>query len=144
MHIIRLRGPWRWEVVEQIAPAEPAAVSSGRQHQPADWADILGGSFRGAVRYRRVFHEPTGLEPDQRVWLVVTGVRSHAKVELDGQLLGEAQGDKPAEFPIAAHLRPTCELAITVTHGDIDNPHPGGLVGEVHLAIQTVKPRPID
>ncbi len=144
MHIIRLRGPWQFEVVEQIAPLGPVANSAGKQHQPADWSDILGAEFRGTVRYRRIFHEPSGLEPDQGVWLVVTRVRSHAKVELDGVLLGEVHGDEPAEFPIATRLRPTCELVITVTHDDSSDPHPGGLVGEVQLAIQTVRPRPID
>lgn len=143
-HIIRLRGPWQWEIVRQTAPDEPVATRSGRQHQPADWGDMLGTDFRGTVRYRRVFHQPTGLETGQGVWLVVTVVRSHAMVELDGESLGEVHGDEPAEFPIGALLRPTCKLAIAVTHDDIDNPQPGGLVGEVHLAIQTVKPRPID
>lgn len=144
MHIIRLRGPWQYEVALQTAPAAPVASPVGKQQQPADWGDILGTDFRGTVRYRRIFHEPTGLEPDQGVWLVVTAVRSHAKVELDGEPLGEVHGDQLAEFPIATRLRPTCELVITVTHDDIGDPQPGGLVGEVHLAIQTVRPRPID
>jgi hypothetical protein len=144
MHIIRLRGPWQYEVIEQIAPAAPLAALAGKQQQPADWGEILGADFRGTVRYRRVFHEPTGLEAGQGVWLVVTAVRSHAKVELDGQRLGESCGDEPAEFPIAGRLRPTCELVITVTHDLASDSQPGGLVGEVHLAIQTVRPRPVD
>lgn len=144
MHIIRLRGPWQYEVVEQFTPAVPVAIPAGKQQQPADWSEILGPDFRGTVRYRRIFHQPTGLEAGQEVWLVVTRVRSHAKVELDGKPLGEAQGGELAEFPIASMLRPTCELAITVTHDDPADSQPGGLVGEVHLAIQTVRPRPID
>ena len=144
MHIIRLRGPWQWEVVDQTAPAQSAATRSGRQRQPAEWGEILGPDFRGTLRYRRVFHQPTGLEAGQQVWLVVTAVRSHAKVELDGEPLGEVHGDEPVEFAIAPLLRPTCKLEITVTHDDLGDPQPGGLVGEVHVAIQTVKPRPLD
>lgn len=61
MHQIRLAGPW------ELTPLEPPGPSR-RIRLPADWAEIAQ-SGEQRVRLRRSFHKPTGLEPDDRVFL---------------------------------------------------------------------------
>lgn len=146
MHEIRLRGPWDYEVLEpalgetgEHGPRNPA----GKQKLPSDWSEPLGSDFRGRVAYRRRFHAPTGLEEDQEVWLAVTGIRSHGKVELNGTVLGEVERESQVRFPVAALLKTFNLLTIEVTHG-IAEAMAGGIVGEVLLEIQTVRPRPSD
>jgi hypothetical protein len=41
----------------------------------------------GATRWSRVFHRPTGLEPDDALWLVIAGLPENAAVSLNGQPL---------------------------------------------------------
>ena len=87
MHTIRLRGPWQLEPVfryvlradggyDRLADGLPAAA---RMQVPADWSAALGGDFLGRVRYVRTFNSPPGLQPDERVWLVVEPQRSAAR-----------------------------------------------------------------
>ena len=151
MHFIRLRGPWRYEVLERLA-GDPSLPSEGKQKLPADWSATLGTDFRGAVSYRRTFHQPTGLEPGQEVWLSIESLTSSAAVTLNGHDLpacpfaAERQdGEPPPPYRHEVHdlLLPTSELTIDVTH-PVDAPEPGGLTGLVQLEIQTVRPRPID
>lgn len=141
MHFIRLRGPWRLEVLEQVAGA--STVRKAKQHLPADWSEILGTDFRGTVRYRRVFHEPTGLEPGQEVWLSIAGVASHAAITLNGHACGLAASGDEWRHEIRELLLPTSELIIDITHPATAEGI-GGLTGLVQLEIQTVRPRPVD
>lgn len=152
MHSIRLRGPWRYEVLERRNLAgEPFAGDlppPGKQKMPANWADTLGGDFFGTVRYTRTFHQPTGLEQGQGVWLVVEGASSRASVTLNDTTLSAAcvfaAGDgEPLRWPIEHLLLPTNQLIIDVEHLPTDTGI-GGLTGEVRLEIQTVRPRPVD
>jgi hypothetical protein len=146
MHFIRLRGPWRLEVLEQLAGA--STVRECKQHLPADWSEVLGHDFRGTVRYRRVFHEPTGLEPGQQVWLSIEGLATSATISLNGTQLpphGQGEGGQRSEWrhEIRELLLPNSELIIDVTHPATAE-GPGGLTGLVQLEIQTVRPRPVD
>ncbi|RIK86710.1 MAG: hypothetical protein DCC67_02540 [Planctomycetota bacterium] len=54
-HSIRLRDPWL---------CEPTA--------------------EGGLRWTRAFHRPTGLEPDDDLWLVVSGLPAEAEVRVNG------------------------------------------------------------
>jgi len=146
MHSIRLRGPWRYEVIERLAGDESLAAA-GKQKMPADWSAVLGDDFRGTVRYRRKFHQPTGLEEGQQVWLAIDGVTSSGEVTLNHTPLAAcglaAQRPEPWRYEIQHLLSPTSELIIDVTH-PVDADGAGGLTGEVRLEIQTVRPRPLD
>ncbi len=140
-HVIRLRGPWQFEVVDQLDGAPPPRVNSGKQPMPGDWSTELGSEFRGTVAYRRVFHRPTGLEPGQSVWLVIESLVGLAEVSLNQTPLGtiESTGGR---FAIESILADDNRLEIVVTHHAHSGP--GGLTGLVSLEIQTVRPRPID
>lgn len=151
MHTIRLRGPWRYEVRERLA-GDASHARSGKQKMPADWSSTLGADFRGTVRYSRVFHQPTGLEPEQQVWLVIDGVDSTAEITLNDTKLpacGAAphnratSGSNSWRHEIQHLLSDNCELIIDVTHPP-EAEEAGGLTGEVRLEIQTVRPRPVD
>lgn len=150
MHSIRLRGPWRFEVLERLAGDE-SRRDEGKQKMPADWTETLGADFRGTVRYTRTFHQPTGLEPGQQVWLVIEGVTSSGAVTLNdtrlpdcGSTAHDSQVDSPFWRQEIQHLlSANCQLIIDVTH-PLDAELPGGLTGEVRLEIQTVRPRPVD
>ena len=54
-HSFRLRDPWH---------CEPAP--------------------EGGLRWSRVFHRPTGLEPDDELWLVVSGLPAGAQLTVNG------------------------------------------------------------
>ncbi|QDU55989.1 hypothetical protein [Aeoliella mucimassa] len=141
MHCIRLRGPWRYEVLERQA-GDPTRSSEGKQQLPADWSSTLGDDFRGTVRFVRKFHQPTGLETDQQVWLSIESLVSSARVTLNDQMLPDCEAGN-WRHEVHKLLLPSNELTIEVTH-----PHqaagPGGLDGLVQLEIQTVRPRPVD
>jgi hypothetical protein len=143
MHSIRLRGPWRYEVLERHA-GDNSLPKTGKQQLPADWAETLGSDFRGKVRYRRTFHQPTGLEEGQQVCLAIDLPLSAAEVRLNGDRLPAddlAAGGWRCE--VQDLLLPTSELIIDVTHA-ADAEGCGGLMSEVRLEIQTVSPRPVE
>jgi hypothetical protein len=155
IHVIRLRGPWQLEPIEQYLRRDDGRFQrtnsglphSGRSTMPADWSGLLGRDFFGRVRYHRIFQMPTGLESGAPVWLVVEPPRSRGVVALGGRLLGEAVwGGPPARFKITERLEEHNRLEIIVEHpaldaavpGDDDDfqSRPGGLVGEVRLEIE--------
>ena len=129
-HTIRLRGPWG---------SQPLA---------------------SCVRFTRVFHRPTGLGPQSKVWLVIDDVERPAIVALNDCVLGEVVPSRsnapslepelrrcPARFDITDRLHPQNRLLIDVTCVAIDDegrplPHLGGdnqggrLVGLVRLEIE--------
>src|SRR5690606_15167183 len=104
------------EVEPSGTGADGTSSVAGKQKLPSDWSETLGPDFRGRVAFRRRFHAPTGLEEGQEVWLAVTGIRSHGKVELNGVSLGVVAGESPSRFPVAPLLKPFNLLTIEVTH----------------------------
>jgi beta-galactosidase/beta-glucuronidase len=143
LHTIRLRGPWEYTVQSRIEGASDAASAlvesnsnlppSGRIVMPATWAESLGPEFRGRVEYRRRFGRPTGITPNESVWLVCDGAEASAAFSLNGDLLGSTAGpDSPAEFDVTTRLTERNELVAVVecTHCA------GGLTGEVRLEIR--------
>lgn len=62
MHRIRLAGPW--EMVRLDTPDKSVRIT-----MPVDWAD-LPDNPGGAIRFRRTFHAPTGVEPTDRVRII--------------------------------------------------------------------------
>ncbi|MCI0492617.1 MAG: hypothetical protein L0Z07_06750 [Planctomycetes bacterium] len=114
-HIIRLRGPWQLEPIARflsrpdgtLLPGLHGLPSPVRATLPANWSILFGHEFLGRVRYGRTFHLPTGLEPHERVWLVVEPPRSHGIVRLNGLPLGEIRlGDPAGRFEITTLLTP--------------------------------------
>jgi len=55
-------------------------IHSIRLREPWDVEPIVGG----LKRHRRFFNKPTGLEPGDRVWIVVEGAVGLAELSLNG------------------------------------------------------------
>lgn len=155
MHTIRLRGPWQVEPVARFVlqadgtyqPDSENLSAAARATMPADWSAICGADFFGRVRYRRIFHRPTGLDSGERVFLVVEPAISEACITLKGALVGIMNAGEPAgRFEITDRLEEDNRLEIIVDHPALDymkstvgDPAllpPGGLVGEVRLEIE--------
>lgn len=152
-HTIRLRGPWQYEALARTVLqkdgstiAEPGELPPpGTIQMPADWSDTLGEDFRGRVRYTRRFGRPSGLEAEDRVSLVLSGIRGRATVCLGAQLLGElAWEQQTAAFEVTSLLLARNELIVEVelprvadTQDTPESPaaQSGGLFGEVYLQI---------
>jgi hypothetical protein len=159
MHTIRLRGPWQLEPVFRYVQRadggferrESGLPSATRMQMPADWSTALGADFLGRVRYVRTFNAPPGLQPEERVWLVVEPQRSLARVVMVEETLGEVRAEGPPQrFDITHRLSPHNRLEIFVDHpgqlnlngdevGNSGEWEPGGLVGEVRLEIEEVR-----
>jgi hypothetical protein len=154
-HVIRLRGPWELEPVARFVgqldgtyrPVKEGLPRFARAKMPADWSSVFGADFLGRVRYRRAFQKPTGLESEQRVFLVVEPPRSEACVLLGGELLGFVHAGKGrGRFEITNRLQSSNKLDVIVDHPALDEMRralgepmvssPGGLVGEVRLEIE--------
>jgi hypothetical protein len=65
----------------------------------------------GATRWSRVFHRPTGLEDDDALWLVCSGLPAEASVTLNGVALSRNESAKetasgPAPTPCATGVPP--------------------------------------
>jgi len=158
MHTIRLRGPWELEPVHRYVRQADGTYSSDtvelpagtRMKMPADWSAAYGADFLGRVRYRRVFHRPTGLEGGARVYLVVEPARSDACITLEQALVGFVYPNEGnGRFEITDRLDDDNVLEIIVDHPGVevvpDHPEryalrtvgdaalllPGALVGEV-------------
>jgi hypothetical protein len=131
-HIIRLRGPWEYEVLSQTGGA-PIAPAAGRVQMPCNWSATLGDDFRGRVRYRRFFNWTAQLEAAQQVTLALEGASHCAEVTLNGQPLGHI-GTGPAWLPITSLLQPRNELVVDIEALDAESAR-GGPNGEVRLEI---------
>lgn len=145
-HAIRLRGPWKYEVLARSRGA--ARSQQGSLGLPADWGEILGADFCGRVRFRRGFHAPANLAAAERVWLACEGADAAAQVALNGREVGGIAGyARLAEFDITPNLAPRNELTIDVDLPALDADEQarrrpgreglaGGLIGDVRLEIR--------
>jgi hypothetical protein len=156
MHTIRLRGPWQLDPVARFVTRADGGYevrsddlpAVARAQMPADWDACFGRHFLGRVRCLRTFQRPTGLEPGDKVWLVVEPPRSRGVVKLADRELGAvAFGGGAGRFDITALLADRNSLEIVVEHPTLDDSgqplggtaidNVGGLVGEVRLEIET-------
>ncbi len=134
IHRINLRGPWEFEWLE---PATGDAPAHGRVKLPSDWRDDFGDRA-GRVRFRRHFHEPTGIEPEDSVWLHFTGVGGEFTVSLDGRPL--ASEDGTPRFEITDALQPTSVVVVEIVCDPSGTDEPLGLYDFVAVEIETPAP----
>ena len=115
-HVIRLAGPWEYEVLRADAGAPPSSTS-GRMQLPTAWQALLGGDFRGLIRLRRRFNRPTNLDPQETVWVVIEGSHLRCVAGLNGQSLGDLHDDAAlGEFEVTSELPMHNELTIDLEH----------------------------
>jgi hypothetical protein len=82
IHRIRLQGPWEWAVP---TPAPEQAWTWNRLRLPEEW-DRLPATT-GPVWFRRRFHAPTGITPNDRIRVAITTVMPLGSVHLNGEPL---------------------------------------------------------
>ncbi len=58
----------------------------------------------GATRWSRVFHRPTGLEPDDALWLVCSGLPAGALVSINNQRLTPPDHSGTNQFDVTTLL----------------------------------------
>jgi hypothetical protein len=86
-HSFRLRDPWQ---------CEPAAD--------------------GGLRWSRVFHRPTGLEPDDQLVLVISGLPLSAQVTINGHAFPPAPSTQPPapQFDLTPLLTETNRIELLI------------------------------
>ena len=137
VHRIRLLGPWEfvWEgVTALVAPA----LMEGTTAMPRDWQSLFG-PMPGTALMRRRFHCPTNLGPQDRVWLVCSGVRGAGTIFLNDSALVEfAANGEAVECELTAVLKPfnIVGIRLTVTSVGVGD-HPAGLFEPVALEIRS-------
>ena len=143
VHRIHLKGPWEYEFVAVprsdggVSRDASAAVSkSGRVTMPADWRSLFG-SLAGRATFRRRFHKPTNLDPEERVWIAFDGLNGHANVQLNGQDLGTLSGTSSGRLDVTGALQPFNELTVELDYDDRRDGSPGGLYAPVAIEIES-------
>ena len=142
-HVIRLHGPWTAEVSECWSGQEPGPEpgrSGLRCQLPRAGVDLLGPGFAGRVKLVRPFGKPTGLEPDQEVYLQVVGGAFPATVVVNGRDLGCVSPAEPGRFSLQELLAARNRLEIVVQIGSpsgSDGSHRSDqpLLGSIQLEI---------
>jgi hypothetical protein len=99
-HSFRLRDPWQREAADD-----------------------------GATRWTRGFHRPTGLEGDDALWLVISGLPENASVFLNGQQLGATVLGATGVSPV----RTTDESSTPTSHDAPASPPPHNQFEVTHL-----------
>lgn len=134
VHRIRLRGPWTYE---WLSPAKQESAT-GRVSLPLEWREVFG-TEPGHVRFRRIFHRPTNLEPDTHLDVVFEGIGGIANITINGELLEqhfpEENSSASIRCRITEHLQPSNELQVDLQFDPQQNTQRGGLWGLVVLEI---------
>jgi hypothetical protein len=132
-HIIRLRGPWRFEPKSRWQfesdgtwhPSTQELPSAGQMTLPGNWQEVLGSNYAGTVQFSRFFRCPDSVALASRVHLWIEEVDWEAAVILNDQLLGVVICSRaaeitsrtrcPARFEITKQLRPSNTLTLLLT-----------------------------
>lgn len=132
-HRIRLRGPWGFAWREH-PENEPTEV---RKKHPDDWQEFIG-QRSGTVELTRRFHTPSNLDPEERVFIILEGVRGTGQIQLNDVRLGEFDQSRFTwEFPVPLPLPFSNLLRIVITFPAADSPEAlTGLYGPVALEIR--------
>ncbi len=100
---------------------------------PGRWSDGGLPGFAGRIRFIRRFGLPSGLAPDDRVWLTFASFADRAEITLNGRSLGVHESSTtPLDLEVTSLLQPRNELRVEV-EGSAET---GGLTGEVALEIR--------
>lgn len=124
-HVIRLRGPWHFEVspvvqLDREATGAAAAIplaprSAGSAPLPGDWVSGIACPAGARICWRRRFSRPTNLDPGEAVWLCIAGRGATLAISLNGDKLGAINAlEASRDFEVRGRLHPRNELAIEI------------------------------
>ena len=86
------------------------------------------------VCWTRTFHRPTGLEPGDALWLVVSGLPTDSTVSLNGRLL-ESRVDQCGQFDVTGQIGATNRIAIRLPRQSAPSSVDGKFPLDVRLGI---------
>ena len=137
VHRIHLKGPWEYEWLGPFWEDLPFE-KRGRLRMPVSWESAFGRTV-GMVRFSRRFHQPTNLDPHERVLLVFDGIGGQGTVRLNDNALGAVEASAGRlEFDVTENLRPSCELTVELEFDPAgQGKTPGGLWGPVAIEIRS-------
>jgi hypothetical protein len=92
-HSFRLRDPWQCDCTLE---------------------GTLEGTLESTVRWSRVFHLPTGLEDDDALWLVCSGLPERAQVTLNTTPLSRLSADAPHQYDVTSLLADTNRIELEI------------------------------
>lgn len=149
VHRIRLRGPWEFQPLARAEFHDHGRMTwhtdqlpaAGSAHFPTPWQSLFG-EFRGRVRFRRRFHRPTNLDPDERVWLAFAAVGGTGEVTVNGFVLGTLETSRvPQLFEVTTLLKGDDELLVDLEFvGPPATTTLGGLFAPVQLEMHPGTP----
>ena len=129
MHSIRLRGPWECFLPGEAEPRRIEMPATGQR-----LADLIpaGTPLPCPVRLLRHFGLPTGIEPSDRLEIVVESAGVPLDVTLNGQPLGQlSPTNQPSRLDVTSQLSLRNELSLAFPLSP-STPLP---IGEVRLEI---------
>lgn len=85
-----------------------------------------------STRWSRGFHKPTGLEPSDRLWLVVSGLPAGCSVSLNDQPLPTPAANQPGQYEVTDLLGDSNRIEILVPDA---TPSPERFPYDVRLGI---------
>ncbi|MEW4489119.1 hypothetical protein AB1L42_13645 [Thalassoglobus sp. JC818] len=140
LHRIRLKGPW--EVLPPGISLEDIPTSNQdltwqRHSMPMDWRALFGESG-GTAWFRRRFHRPSGLTPDECVQIYIPeGVGDVSDFHVNQSAL-KPVSEEPLRFDVTANLEDFNELLFAITFEPTETRSlPGGLWETVFVEIHS-------
>lgn len=138
-HVIRLRGPWRYQAIDPPGgtadgPGDPLpSAPCGVCEVPTTWRDGLPPLLAGRVQLERNFGRPTGLETGDTVTLAILGFDGVGRLVLNGApLKTTAESGQRFAADITSILLPRNTLAIEIF---VEPPPSNGRIGEARIEI---------
>jgi hypothetical protein len=146
VHTIRLRGPWGCQPVCRYERSVEGGIREAKSglpppftvRLPCQWDKTAAGEFWGRIRFVRRFGQPTGLEANDRVWLVFEATDAHTMASLNGCPIGAIPPKVGSvRFEVGRLLRDGNELVLEVDRG-LDPRRDAGRVwiGQVRIEIE--------
>jgi hypothetical protein len=89
----------------------------------------------GATRWSRVFHRPTGLEPDDALWLVCSGLPAETSVTLNGTLLARNAGDASHQYEVTPLITETNKVELVIPSDSAPPASPPSFPYDLRLGI---------
>ena len=104
---------------------------------PVSWQDAFG-AVSGLVRFSRLFHSPTNLEPDERVVLAFEAVGGECSFQVnDTNLQPEQCVDGALRSDVTVLLQPSNVVSATIRFDPRESEEHGGLWKPVSLEIHS-------
>lgn len=118
IHRIRLVGPWEWAV-------SALETEWKKLRLPDDWSSLAPQNAE--VSFRRRFHRPTGIQPNDRLFIVISTLGALSRVQLNGHDLravpGPARVTGEQSFEISGKLEEINLLQLMLPQLTADESH---------------------